>query len=65
MSVSIISIFGTVHSPLGTEANSLTAVWVATKQGWPGIIAQLACIPLIVILLEKVISKADAEQHLK
>ena len=39
---------GSIHSPLGAEANPLLAVWSVSKQGWPGIVIQLALIPVVI-----------------
>lgn len=47
LAVSMISLFGTIASPLGPETSPLAVVWSAAKQGWPGIVIQLAAIPLI------------------
>jgi hypothetical protein len=48
-----------IHSPLGREPNPLIAVWSTVKQGWPGIIIQLALIPLIIWLVAKLRIKAS------
>ncbi len=45
------------YSPLGPETNALTAVWSTMRLGWPGIIVQLAFVPLTVKLLEKYLGK--------
>ena len=50
-------ILGTSYSPLGAEANPATAVWATVRQGWPGVVIQLALIPLIVWLLGKLAPK--------
>ena len=43
---------GEIYSPLGLESSPLSAVWSTVKQGWPGIILQLAMIPLGIWLVE-------------
>jgi hypothetical protein len=48
-----------IHSPLGAESAPLIAVWSTIKQGWPGIIIQLALIPLIIWLVAKLRIKAS------
>ena len=54
--VSILSLFGAIHSPLGAEAGPFAVAWSVVKQGWPGILIQLMLIPFIVILLEKLLA---------
>jgi uncharacterized membrane protein len=49
----IYLVAGEIYSPLGLESNPLTAVWSTIKQGWPGIIIQLALIPLSLWLVAK------------
>ena len=44
---------GTLYSPLGLEANHFLVVWSVIKQGWPGIVMQLALIPAIIWLVGK------------
>ena len=56
LTVSILSFFGAIYSPLGAEASPLAVAWSTIKQGWPGILIQLALIPFIVILLEKLLA---------
>jgi LytS/YehU family sensor histidine kinase len=46
---------GTSYSPLGPEANPLIAFWSAIKQGWPGIVTQLAVIPAAIFIANKFI----------
>jgi niacin transporter len=48
---------GTSYSPLGAEANPAAAVWATVRQGWPGVVIQLALIPVIVWLLGKLAPK--------
>ena len=48
-----------VYSPLGLEANPFFVVWSAIKQGWPGIVIQLALIPAVVWLVGKLAAKTS------
>jgi niacin transporter len=50
-------ILGEAYSPLGAEANPPLAVWATIKQGWPGVVIQLALIPVIVWLLGRLAPK--------
>ena len=50
---------GEIYSPLGQEATPLLAVWSTVKQGWPGIVIQLALIPVIIWLLGKLAAKTS------
>jgi thiamine transporter ThiT len=52
--ITILAIYlvaGQSYSPLGMEANPFAAFWSTVKQGWPGIVIQLAFIPAIVWLV--------------
>jgi len=49
----IYLIGGESYSPLGLEANPFLVVWAVIKQGWPGLVIQLASIPLIIWLMGK------------
>jgi len=49
----IYFIAGESYSPLGLEANPFASFWSVIKQGWPGIITQLAFIPPIIWLVGK------------
>lgn len=49
----IYLVAGESYSPLGLEANSFIVVWSVMKQGWPGIVIQLASIPMIIWLVGK------------
>lgn len=42
----IFGITGHIYSPLGPSATPFTAVWNTITQAWPGMLAQLALIPL-------------------
>jgi len=55
----IYLITGAIYSPLGAETNPLLAVWSTIEQGWPGIVIQLALIPVIVWLVGKLTTKAS------
>lgn len=48
---------GKIFSPLGQEVAPLLVVWSAIKQGWPGIVMQLAFIPAVIWLLGKLATK--------
>jgi hypothetical protein len=50
-------IMGEAYSPLGPEATPALAVWSTIKQGWPGVVIQLALIPVVVWLLGKLAAK--------
>lgn len=50
---------GTIYSPLGLEANPFLMVWSVIKQGWPGIVIQLALIPAIIWLVGKLAAKTS------
>ena len=50
-------IIGESYSPLGSEANPFIVVWTVIKQGWPGIVIQLASIPIVVWLVGKFATK--------
>ena len=49
----IYLVAGESYSPLGLEANPFIVVWSVMKQGWPGIVIQLASIPMIIWLVGK------------
>lgn len=60
IAVSVIYLVaGSVYSPLGAEAKPWLAVWSAVRQGLPGILIQLALIPAIVWLTEKLVARAQ------
>lgn len=56
LTVSILSLSGTIHSPLGVEVSPFAVVGSVVEQGWPGILMQLMFIPIIVRLLGKLLS---------
>lgn len=60
----IYLVAGEIYSPLGLESNPLIAVWSTVKQGWPGVIIQLALIPLIIWLVAKLRIKASRSGQL-
>jgi LytS/YehU family sensor histidine kinase len=49
----IYLIAGQSYGPLGLESNPLASFWSTTKQGWPGIVIQLAFIPAVIWLVGK------------
>ena len=51
--LAIYFVAGQSYSPLGLEANPLASFWSTVKQGWPGILIQLAFIPAIIWLVGK------------
>jgi LytS/YehU family sensor histidine kinase len=54
LAISVIYLIaGQSYSPLGLEANPLASFWSTIKQGWPGIVIQLASIPAIIWLVGK------------
>ena len=55
--LSIYLIVGEVYSPLGLAANPLIVVWAVINQGWPGIVIQLALIPIVIWLVGKFATK--------
>lgn len=54
----IYLIAGKVYGPLGLEANPFLVVWSVIKQGWPGIVIQLASIPAGIWLVGKLAAKS-------
>ena len=46
-----------IYSPLGPETSPFLAVWSVIKQGWPGIVVQLALIPGTIWLTGKLATK--------
>lgn len=59
LTVSTLSLFGAIYSPLGAEASPLDVAWSTIKQGWPGILIQIIFIPIIIILLEKILAHKE------
>ncbi|MBA7705201.1 hypothetical protein ES703_114025 [subsurface metagenome] len=55
----IYLVIGEIYSPLGLEANPFLVVWSVIKQGWPGIVIQLALIPPIILLVERLSAKTS------
>jgi LytS/YehU family sensor histidine kinase len=53
----IYLVTGQTYSPLGIEANPFAAFWSVVKQGWPGIVIQLAFIPTIIWLVGKIAAR--------
>jgi len=60
----ILYLTGEVYSPLGLEAGPFAVLWSVIQQGWPGIIIQLASIPLIIKLLSMFIVKNSRAKQL-
>lgn len=55
----IYFIAGQVYSPLGPETSPFLAVWSAIKQGGPGIVIQMALIPVAIWLMGKMTTQAS------
>ncbi len=53
---------GEIYSPLGLETNPLFVVWSVIKQGWPGIVIQLALIPAIIWLVGKLATRKSGSR---
>lgn len=51
---------------IGTAVSPLNQIWQVIKIGWPGILIQLALVPLIVILIKRFLEKnrSDGKQDL-
>ena len=58
----IYLVAGESYSPLGLEANPFIVVWSVMKQGWPGIVIQLASIPMIIWLVGKFSTKKQRSE---
>lgn len=58
----IYLVAGESYSPLGLEANPFIVVWSVMKQGWPGIVLQLASIPMIIWLVGKFSTKEQRSE---
>ena len=59
--VIVQAISGHVYSPLGPAATPFTAVWNTVTQAWPGMLIQLALIPLAFWLVERYTAKKQTE----
>jgi len=57
--LAIYLIAGRIYSPLGLEASPFLAVWSVIKQGWPGMVAQMALIPAVIWLVGKLAAKTS------
>jgi len=53
---------GRIYSPIGLEANPFLMLWSVIKQGWPGIVIQLALIPVITWLSVKAAAKISGSR---
>ncbi|MFC1939655.1 ECF transporter S component [Chloroflexota bacterium] len=51
-----------IYSPIGPEANPLLVLWSVIKQGWPGMVIQLALIPPITWLVMKAAVKTSGSR---
>ena len=56
----IYVIGGESYSPLGSEASPFLVVWTVVKQGWPGLVIQLASIPAIIWATGKLLQKGKS-----
>jgi hypothetical protein len=59
----IYAVLGEIYSPLGAESNTFMVLWSVVKQGWPGIVIQLASLPLIIWLVEKFFSGDSTDEQ--
>ncbi len=59
--LAVYLVIGRVFSPLGPEASPFLAVWAAVKLGWPGLVIQLASIPLIVWMVGRLAARTSAK----
>ncbi|MGD1118239.1 MAG: ECF transporter S component [Dehalococcoidales bacterium] len=55
------AISGNVYSPLGPAATPVSAVWNTVMQAWPGMLIQLALIPLAFWLVQRLTAKKQTE----
>jgi thiamine transporter ThiT len=60
--VIVQAITGSVYSPLGPSATPGDAVWNTITQAWPGMLIQLAVIPLAFLIYERIKAKKQTEQ---
>jgi hypothetical protein len=60
--VIVQAITGSVYSPLGPTATAGDAVWNTITQAWPGMLIQLAVIPVAFWIYERLTAKKQAEQ---
>ncbi|MBM3154230.1 MAG: ECF transporter S component [Chloroflexi bacterium] len=51
----VMLLSGESYSALGVASSPLLAAWAVVKQGWPGIVIQLASIPVVVFLIERLV----------
>ncbi|MFC2041589.1 ECF transporter S component [Chloroflexota bacterium] len=58
----IYLIVGRIYSPIGPEANPFLVLWSVIKQGWPGMVVQLALIPPITWLVMKAAVKTSGSR---
>jgi niacin transporter len=55
------AVTGNVHSPLGATATTFSAVWNTVAQAWPGMLIQLALIPLAFCLVSRYTKSKQTE----
>lgn len=71
LAILILHLGGAIYSPLslyadrGAEANPPAVLWSVISLGWPGIVIQVASIPLIVKLLERVLERKQSAKTRK
>ena len=56
------AITGNVYSPLGPSATAFSAWWNTVAQAWPGMLIQLAVIPVGFWIYERLTTKKQTEQ---
>jgi hypothetical protein len=59
--VIVQAVSGNVYSPLGPAATPFTAVWNTVTQAWPGMLIQLALIPLAFWLVGRYTARKQTE----
>ena len=48
---------GHVYSPLGPSATPTAAVWNTISQAWPGIVLQIALIPVVMLIVGRAVKR--------
>jgi len=59
--LAIYLVTGSVSSPLGPEAGPFTAVGATIRQGWPGMVIQLALVPVVVWLVGRLAARTPID----
>ena len=59
--VIVQAVSGNVYSPLGAAATPFNAVWNTVTQSWPGMLIQLALIPLAFWLVARYTARKQSE----